>query len=73
MRTQREIIDQIKTRIECAVCKKPVDRLSIQEDMILTRTLYFAECHGAEQRVEINWHSAVFVAPNSKIMAFTTN
>ena len=62
--------DLLKTKVHCQICNKPVDNVTIQEDMILCRTQYFAECHGAVTKLEINMQATLLMPPSQKILAF---
>lgn len=38
---------------QCAVCKKPVDRMESDRDMCRATTYYVFFCHGKQQRVQL--------------------
>lgn len=42
---------ELKQKIHCRICRRPIDELEITEDLILCQTLYIAHCHGKEQKI----------------------
>jgi hypothetical protein len=43
----------MEIRIRCAICDKPVDRITLSRDVAFMRTLIAVECHGDRDAMDI--------------------
>jgi hypothetical protein len=50
---QRDLEALAGTRPFCAVCRKPVERVTAQRDMLAGETISVVECHGAREESRV--------------------